>query len=328
MDKKYLACGVGNAIADVIVNVSFQDLELLGLKADESCLIDIEKKNIIEKFIKDKNFKISSGGSIANSIYTISKLCGNGAFIGTLGDDDFGKSYFSEFINSNIALSKNIINKNIATGVCFVFVMPNAERTMAVYLGDCASINLKDDEKDFIANASYLVLEMYPISNDDAYNSMLEAIKIAKENDVKIVMSFSDKWVLDAQPQRVSEFVKLSDIIFCNNNEAQAFSKTASIHQMISFFKDRNDDKDYIITLGKNGAVAIKNGASLFVDAKEVTPVDLTGAGDMFLSSYIYAISIGLSKEEALNKACHMSSKIICKVGARLDGDLSLIWNS
>lgn len=328
MGKKYLACGVGNAIVDVVVNVSFQDLEFLGLKADESCLIDIEKKKIIEEFIKDKKPKISSGGSVANSIYTIAKFSGSGAFIGTLGSDDFAKSFYDEFKENNISVSKDIMNQNATTGVCFVFVMPNAERTMAVYLGDCASIKLKEDEKELISNSSYLILEMYPIANDDAYNSMLEAVKIAKENDVKIAMSFSDKWVLDAMFDRVKEFVSLSDIVFCNSLEAQTFSKTASIHQMISYYKNDSSNKEYIITLGKNGAVAIKNGTSLFVDAYEVTPVDLTGAGDMFLASYIYAISIGLSKEEALKKACHMSSKIICKVGARLDGDLSLIWNS
>ena len=53
MDKKFIACGVGNAIVDVTVKVSFHDLVLLGLNKDESCLIDLDKKNKIKQFIKD-----------------------------------------------------------------------------------------------------------------------------------------------------------------------------------------------------------------------------------------------------------------------------------
>ena len=113
MDKKFIACGVGNAIVDVIVKVSFHDLVLLGLNKDESCLIDLDKKNKIKQFIKDKSPKVSCGGSIANSIFTLSSLYGNSAFIGALGDDDFGRTFIQELKNNNIAVSNDIIKNNV-----------------------------------------------------------------------------------------------------------------------------------------------------------------------------------------------------------------------
>ena len=122
MDKKFIACGVGNAIVDVIVKVSFHDLVLLGLNKDESCLIDLDKKNKIKQFIKDKSPKVSCGGSIANSIFTLSSLYGNSAFIGALGDDNFGRTFIQELKMLSDALSKTIskideIPDYLSTGV-------------------------------------------------------------------------------------------------------------------------------------------------------------------------------------------------------------------
>lgn len=327
MDKKFIACGVGNAIVDVIVKVSFHDLVLLGLNKDESCLIDLDKKNKIKQFIKDKSPKVSCGGSIANSIFTLSSLYGNSAFIGALGDDNFGRTFIQELKNNNIAVSNDIIKNNVNTGVCFVFITPDAERTMAVFLGDCASISLSDSSKELIKKSQNLLLEMYPVSNDEAYRALKQSVGVAKNNNSRIVLSYSDKGVVDNFPDKIAEFTTFSDVIFCNYSEAQSFSKTKDVQSMINFFKSKNDDKTYIITLGKNGVVQIYNNHAIVVDAFNVEPVDLTGAGDMFLASYVYADSLNLSKEEALKKACYMSSKVICKYGARLDGDLKAIWN-
>ena len=328
MDKKFLACGIGNAIVDVTVKVEFHDLVLLGLEKNQSCLIDLDKKNKIEEFLKDRETKLSSGGSIANSIYTISSLYGNSAFIGALGDDEFGKSFHDEFLNNNISVSSEIIRKNVNTGVCFVFITPDAERTMAVFLGDSASIQIDDDEKKLIESSEYLLLEMYPISNDTACETIDICVDVAKNNDTKVVMSFSDKGVVESFPEKINKYVECSDIIFCNHTEAQSFSKTSDILSMINFYKERNDNKDYIITLGKNGVVAISNSSAMFVDAFKVEPIDMTGAGDMFLAAYIYAIKIGLGKNEALKKACYMSSKVICNLGARIFSNLKDIWNA
>ncbi|MGI6680837.1 MAG: carbohydrate kinase family protein [Bdellovibrionota bacterium] len=327
-NKKYSFCAIGNALVDVNVNVSFFDLATLRLNADAGCCpIDTEKKEQIEKFIKDRNPTISSGGSIANSLYTLSLFSNDCAFIGTLGRDDFGRSFFDDFKKNNIKLLDSIFKDNVSTGVCFVFVMPNAERTMAGCLGDSANITLCEDAKDLIRNSSNLLIEMYTATNDEAYKSMIEATKIAKENGTKIIMSFSDKSVLDAYPSRVKEFVKVSDIVFCNEAEAKAYSNEKTVLSMIQFFKDKKDDIEYVITLGKNGAVAIKKGEVIQTKAFVVNPVDLTGAGDMFLAAYLNGTMLSLEKELVLKKACYMSSKIICQVGARFNGDIKRAWN-
>ncbi len=326
--KKYDICGIGNAIVDIAISVTFEEIKELGFIAGNTCLINLDEKKKLDILAEKKSLTISSGGSIANSIYTVSALGEKASFVGTLGKDRAGQGFYKDFLNLDIDMSKDIFKKNFITGTCYALITPDAERTMLVFIGDCSEIILNDGEKDLIKNSKTLLLEMYPISNETAYSSLREATKIAKSEKNKIMMSFSEKWVLESCLERVKGFVDDADVIFANHHEAQIFSNTSDNDSMLEYFKTRKDDKQYIITLGSEGVVMIENGKTIFVDSYKCDPIDLTGAGDMFLASYFHGINIGLSKEESLKRACFMSSKVICQVGARLQEDILSLWNS
>ena len=47
--------------------------------------------------------------------------------------------------------------------------------------------------------------------------------------------------------------------------------------------------------------------------------MDLTGAGDLFAAGFLHGFVNNITKKECLEKGTEMSSKIIQKVGARLN---------
>ena len=47
--------------------------------------------------------------------------------------------------------------------------------------------------------------------------------------------------------------------------------------------------------------------------------MDLTGAGDLFAAGFLHGFINNIPTKESLEKGTEMSSKIIQKVGARLD---------
>ena len=57
---------------------------------------------------------------------------------------------------------------------------------------------------------------------------------------------------------------------------------------------------------------------------KNLEIVDLTGAGDLFAAGFLHGFINDSSIKESLEKGTEMSSKIIQKVGARLNYSL---WN-
>ena len=78
--------------------------------------------------------------------------------------------------------------------------------------------------------------------------------------------------------------------------------------------------KILIITRGEKGSVAIKNQEIIECQSKpNLKIVDLTGAGDLFAAGFLHGIINNVKTKECLEKGTEMSSKIIQRVGARLD---------
>ena len=87
---------------------------------------------------------------------------------------------------------------------------------------------------------------------------------------------------------------------------------------MIEFGKQLG--KLLIITRGEKGSVAIKNQEIVECQSKpNLEIVDLTGAGDLFAAGFLHGLINNISTKECLEKGTEMSSRIIQKVGARLD---------
>ena len=75
-----------------------------------------------------------------------------------------------------------------------------------------------------------------------------------------------------------------------------------------------------MITRGEKGSVAIyKNEVVECESQKNLKIIDLTGAGDLFAGGFLHGHINKLSMKESLEKGTEMSSKIIQKIGARLN---------
>ena len=93
---------------------------------------------------------------------------------------------------------------------------------------------------------------------------------------------------------------------------------TTNFTEVIAFGKQLG--KSLIITRGKLGSVAIIMGEVVECDSKKNLKIlDLTGAGDLFASGYLHGYINDYSIKESLEKGTEMSSRIIQKIGARLN---------
>ena len=91
-----------------------------------------------------------------------------------------------------------------------------------------------------------------------------------------------------------------------------------SFDEVISFSKQLGSL--IVITRGKKGSIAIqKNEVVECKSKKDLKIVDLTGAGDLFAAGFLHGHINNLSIKESLEKGTEISSKIIQKIGARLN---------
>ena len=305
--------GIGNAIVDVICKVDDEFLTKNGLAKSNMKLIDeIEFKKLLG------NLKIEetvSGGSVANSIVGLSQLGDKVGFIGKVSDDELGQKYEQGLKKENVKYFYTKKKENLPTGTCLILITPDSERTMCTFLGTAGKINKTDIDVKAIKNSEITFLEGYLWDEGEPKEAFNEAIKYSN----KIAMSLSDKFCVDRHKKNFLDLVKNKlDITFANEQEILELIDATSFNDVISFGKKIN--KTLVITRSDKGSVVInQNEAVECKSQKNLKIVDLTGAGDLFAAGFLHGYINKMTLQENLNKGTEMASRVIQKIGARLD---------
>ena len=305
--------GIGNAIVDVICKVDDEFLAKNGLAKSNMKLIDeIEFKKLLG------NLKIEetvSGGSVANSIVGLSQLGDKVGFIGKVSDDELGQKYEQGLKKENVEYFYTKKKENLPTGTCLILITPDSERTMCTFLGTAGKINKTDIDVQAIKNSEITFLEGYLWDEGEPKEAFNEAIKYSN----KIAMSLSDKFCVDRHKKNFLDLVKNKlDITFANEQEILELIDATSFNDVISFGKKIN--KTLVITRSDKGSVVInQNEVVECKSQKDLKIVDLTGAGDLFAAGFLHGYINKMTLQENLNKGTEMASRVIQKIGARLD---------
>ena len=305
--------GIGNAIVDVIC------------KVDDQYLIDNKLTKSTMKLVDENEFKkilstlkieeTVSGGSVANSIVGLSQLGNDVGFIGKINDDDLGKKYEEGLINEKVQYFYKKKEEISPTGTCLILITPDAERTMVTFLGIAGKINKEDINEKSIKESKIIFLEGYLWDEGEPKSAFDKAMLFAN----KKAMSLSDQFCVERHKDNFLDLVKNKlDITFANEQEIKSLIKTNNFDEVITFGKQLG--KLLVITRGEKGSVAIKNNEVTECKSKSnLKIIDLTGAGDLFAAGFLHGFVNNLSIKESLEKGTEMSSKIIQKVGARLN---------
>jgi len=305
--------GIGNAIVDVICKIEESFLSNNNLTKSTMKLVDeAEFKKLLS------NLKIEetiAGGSVANSIVGLSQLGNKVGFIGKVNDDDLGNKYEEGLKKEKVEYFYSKKKEELPTGTCLILITPDSERTMCTFLGTAGKINEKDVDVNAVKNSEMTFLEGYLWDEGDPKKAFDKAIQSAK----KTAMSLSDLFCVERHKSHFLDLVKNKlDITFANEKEILSLISAKNFEEVILFAKQIK--KLVVITRGEKGSIAI-NGNNVYEcnSKKNLKIVDLTGAGDLFAAGFLQGYINGSLIENSLQMGTEMSSKIIQKIGARLN---------
>jgi len=252
---------------------------------------------------------------VANSIVGLSQLGNDVGFIGKVNDDELGVNYEEGLKKEKVKYFYSKKREAIPTGTCLILITPDSERTMCTFLGIAGKINEIDIDIESVKNSDILFLEGYLWDEGEPKRAFEKAI----QNSNKVAMSLSDLFCVERHKPHFLDLVKNKlHITFANEKEIMSLIDTKDFNNVIEFSKKLK--KLLVITRGEKGAIAIKGNEIVECEVeKNLKIVDLTGAGDLFAAGFLHGYINNLSLKESLNKGTEMSSKIIQKIGARLN---------
>jgi len=305
--------GIGNAIVDVICKVEENFLFENNLTKSTMKLVDeIEFKKLLSNLNIEET---TAGGSVANSMVGLSQLGNPVSFIGKVNNDELGNKYEKSLINEKVKYCYQKKEETIPTGTCLILITPDSERTMCTFLGIAGKVSDKDIDESAVKNSELIFLEGYLWDEGEPRTAFNKAISISK----KTAMTLSDKFCVDRHKKSFLDLVNNKlDITFANELEILSLIDTKSFDEVISFSKQIG--KLVVITRSEKGSLAIQKNEVIECDSqKNLKIVDLTGAGDLFAAGFLHGYVNKLSIKESLEKGTEMASKVIQKIGARLN---------
>ena len=315
MNKKIL--GIGNAIVDVLAKVDDEFLNKNKLIKGSMKLINEAEFEELKKDIKIE--KVVAGGSVANTMAGIAHLKGNSSFIGKINSDNFGEMYRKSLQDINVNFSYLEKDENLSTGASIILITPDSERTMCTYLGISSHLSADDINENNIIDQELIFLEGYLWDKGISEKMFKHAISVAKKNKVKIAMSLSDIFCVTRHKEDFYNLLKNDlDILMGNENEINELANKKNLLDSVNQLKELS--KLIVITRSENGSMAIKNNEIINCNSTKVNKVlDLTGAGDLFAAGFLKEYLDKSDIKKCLETGSILASKIIQKIGARLE---------
>ena len=257
-------------------------------------------------------FSTGGGGKGANQAIAAARIGAEVSFIARVGNDAFGKEGIKQLKEEHINTEYVYYDKDLSTGVAFIVVDDSGENSIVVASGANASLSPANIEtaKSEISSADILLVQL-----ESPVESVYAAIKKAHDNGVPVI--------LDPAPARELEkdIMRYIDIITPNIVEAEMLTgikvtDTGSLRIIVNKFFEYGI-KNVIITLGSRGYFAGFSDVMKIIPALKVTPIDTTGAGDVFSGSLAAFLAEGMTIENAAILANASASISVTRMGAQ-----------
>lgn len=236
--------------------------------------------------ISAKSLNLYPGGKGLNQAISASRLGGDVAFIGKVGNDSFGNKLLDVLFSENVNIEYVKHDNSSSSGQAVIMIDSQGKNCITVLGG--ANMSLVNDDiysaKDVILKSNVIVSQLeVPI------NVILEAFKFAKQNEVLTI--------LNPAPAKdiPEELYELTDIIVPNESELERISgrEILTINDAVeaSMTIINKGTKIVIATLGEQGALIVLKNSNIHVQGEKVKVIDTTAAGDSFIGALSYKLS-------------------------------------
>ena len=242
------------------------------------------------------------GGAPCNVLAMLNKLGKKTAFIGKVGDDNFGHMLAKTVEESGTDVTNLLFDKKVGTTLAFVHTKEDGDREFSFYRNPGADMMLEKEEvmEDVIRGGRIFHFGTLSSTHPGVREATRHAIDVAK--DAGLLISFDPNlreplWdsLEDARAEINYGFSKC-DILKISDNEMEFMTGTDDYTKGVEILREKYDIPLIFVTLGKEGSRAYYK--DLIV---EVSPflqehtIETTGAGDTFEACALnYVLEHGL----------------------------------
>lgn len=280
----------------------------------------------------NKLFEANPGGAPCNVLALLNKLGKKTAFIGKVGNDQFGRILCETIKSIGIDSSNLVFDEEIPTTLAFVGKTPDGDREFSFYRNPGADMMLREDEvnEDLLKEAKIFHFGTLSMTHQTVREATISAVKKAKENGALISLDPNLReplWKsLDDAKAQMKSALSFCDILKISDNEIEFLTDETDFDEGVKKIRENYDIKLICVTMGKDGSIAYYGDKKVVAKGfHQENVVDTTGAGDTFCGSVLnYICENGIDNlsdeqlKEMITFANAAASIVTTKAGAIL----------
>lgn len=241
-------------------------------------------------------FERNPGGAPANVLTALAKLGSKCAFIGMVGNDQFGH-YLKKVLADNKVEAKGLrFSEDVNTTLAFVHLDEKGDRSFSFYRkpGADLMLNEKDIDLELVDNAKIFHFGSLSLTAEPAKGATIKAIEYAKKKGKLI--SYDPNW---RPPLWESDILakagmtlglQYADMLKISEIELEFLTGERDLNCGTKLLFE-SGIKLIVVTLGPKGCYYRSTAGTGVLPTYDTKVVDTTGAGDAFWGGFLYHIS-------------------------------------
>ena len=239
--------------------------------------------------VRGSNIYTGTGGAAANTANALASLKNKTGFIGSVGDDRFGKQLLNDMSVKGIDVSHITYLKGHNTGLVFRFEDRKNESLIYSSPGP-PEITERSLEYGYLSNAKIVYISGSILTQSEVIaGRIISGISSIKRPGKIIILDPGRFWLNKRKSYLIEKLLPLVDILLPNKYEAQLLAgNNDPVNSPDKIF-------DYgiqaaVIKMGINGAVYISREEKIFTPALTAKAKSSFGAGDVFNAGFMHGI--------------------------------------
>lgn len=241
-------------------------------------------------------FEACPGGAPCNVLAMLNKLGRKTAFIGKVGEDQFGRLLKGTNDELGIETKGLILDKEIHTTLAFVHTFPDGDREFSFYRKPGADMMLTEEEVDYdlIRQSRIFHFGTLSMTDEPVRSATKKALEVAKEAGCLITFDPNLRpplWnSLDEAKKQMEYGFQYCDMLKISDNEIQFVSGKEDYDEGICYLQDKYNIPLIFLTMGKDGSRAYYKDIRVERKGFQVKAIETTGAGDTFCGCSIHGL--------------------------------------
>ncbi len=257
-----------------------------------------------------------AGGAPMNVAMNLHKLGANSRLISAVGSDDDGKELLE--IITQTGLNTDLVQIKQGIDTSRVLVDDSDKENIKYDIVKNVAwdyINLRENQNTAVSYADAIVFGSLGVRSLRSYQTLTELLKLSKQRifDINLRPPFLDF-------EKIEFLLSQTDLLKVNEEEveilADHFGLETDFLTVSQFLFKRYKIKLICITLGSKGAQIISRNKTIEHPGYQTDVGDTIGAGDAFLSGFIFGWLNGAPLEHTLDFASKLGAFVASQKGA------------